>query len=295
MVGINKQEEFVRLSGKKIDGLAGDVIYHYKIALIQMQCGYLDIANNVKKAVRFIQKAAENGARLICLPEAFATGYQAERMEELLPLVGVSDNYAVEVFKKLASKLKVFVLVPLFIKSINGIENSAFLIDDYGNIVGKYSKTHLIGREKETIVRGDGFEVWDTKIGKIGCLICYDICFPETARILAMRGVEILLVPAAWRKSLYFSEWWDLNIACRALDNLIYVAGINQVGMTGDEFFAGKSKLCSPVGHILVEGSSEKEEILYGSIDLQSIGQERVINTVLEDMQLDLYTIQKER
>ena len=169
------------------------------------------------------------------------------------------------------------------------MENSAFLIDDCGNIAGKYSKTHLVGKEKEAFVRGDSFEVWNTKIGKIACLICYDICFPETARILAMKGAQVLLVPSAWRKSLYYSEWWDLNIACRALDNLIYVAGINQVGMTGDEFFAGKSKLCNPIGQVLTAGGSEKEEILYGNIDLQRIEQERAINTVLDDIQLDLY------
>ena len=75
------------------------------------------------------------------------------------------------------------------------------------------------------------YPVFETKLGKIGVVICYDVCFPETVRLLTLAGAELVLVPAAWRASYYFKEWWDLNLACRALDNLVYIAAVNRCGI----------------------------------------------------------------
>ena len=98
---------------------------------------------------------------------------------------------------------------------------------------------------------------------KIGVVICYDVCFPETVRLLTLAGAELILVPAAWRASHYFKEWWDLNLACRALDNLVYIAAINRCGLSGDEIFAGKSQLVNPLGERLDSCGVQEEAILY--------------------------------
>lgn len=116
-----------------------------------------------------------------------------------------------------------------------------------------------------------------------GVVICYDVCFPETVRLLTLAGAELVLVPAAWRASYYFKEWWDLNLACRALDNLVYIAAVNRCGLSGDEIFAGKSQLVSPIGERIDSCGVQEEAILYGSVDLNRIAKERDFNTVLTD------------
>ena len=132
------------------------------------------------------------------------------------------------------------------------------MIDDTGTILGHYSKTHPVGDERTYLQRGTQYPVFETKLGKIGVVICYDVCFPETVRLLTLAGAELVLVPAAWRASYYFKEWWDLNLACRALDNLVYIAAVNRCGV-------------------------QEEAILYGSVDLNRIAKERDFNTVLTD------------
>lgn len=140
-----------------------------------------------------------------------------------------------------------------------------------------------MGDERTYFQRGNEYPVWNTKLGKIGIVICYDVCFPETSRILALRGAELMLVPSAWRASHYFKEWWDLNLACRALDNLLYVAAVNRCGQSGEEIFAGKSQVISPIGEVLAAFDVEEEGILYQEIDLERVAKEREFNTVLTD------------
>lgn len=264
----------------------------YKIALIQMESKFLDKEYNLSKALKNITTAASYGAALICLPEGFLTGYRENGIQDIIAIADTEDSLYILSIAELAKQLKVHILVPYFNKLPDGtIQNSAVLIDENGKMCGSYAKTHLIGGEKGNIVRGEGFPVWETKLGTIGCLICYDICFPETVRIMALKGAQLILVPSAWRGSLYYSRWWDLNIACRALDNLLYVAAINQAGSCGAEVFAGKTKLCDPVGSIIAECNAVEEKIVYGIIDLKRIDYERSINTILCDRQTDLYGV----
>lgn len=264
----------------------------YIIALIQMESKFLDKNYNLNKAIKNITTAASYGAALICLPEGFLTGYRGNDIHDIIAIADTEGSQYILSIAELAKQLKVHILVPYFNKlSDGGVQNSAVLIDEKGKMCGSYSKTHLIGGEKGSILRGQDFPVWETKLGIIGCLICYDICFPETVRIMALKGAQLILVPSAWRGSFYYSRWWDLNIACRALDNLLYVAGINQTGSCGNEIFAGRTKLCDPVGRIIVECNTDEEKIAYGIIDLSRIDYERSMNTVLCDRQTDLYGV----
>lgn len=104
-----------------------------------------------------------------------------------------------------------------------------------------------------------------------------------------------MLVPSAWRASHYFKEWWDLNLACRALDNLLYVAAVNRCGQSGEEIFAGKSQVISPIGEVLAAFDVEEEGILYQEIDLERVAKEREFNTVLTDRHPEDYKILSDR
>lgn len=255
----------------------------YLAAFIQADCQLFEMSRNLEKAEMFVRKAAFRGASLVCLPEAFNTGYLNPAMADLRKYAEDIDGPTVGRMRSLAEELKTFILSPMLIKTSRGVENSAILIADNGDIVGRYSKTHLIGEEIRCLERGVDYPVFDTKLGRIGVLICYDVCFPETVRILALKGADVVLVPSAWRASSYFKEWWDLNLSCRALDNLVYVGAANRCGQSGDELFAGKSKLCDPVGKVICECGIEEEGLALGEVDLRRLSKERIFNTVMAD------------
>ena len=263
----------------------------YLVALVQMNGVFLDVRRNTQAAEAAVREAAGKGAKLIVFPEALLTGYQADRLAEACMLAEPEGRPNMQGFRKLARECGVFLLVPFFEKRGEGVFNSAVLIDDNGQDAGVYSKTHLTGSEKGILLAGDRLSVWDTPLGRIGCLICYDICFPETVRSLALSGAQVILVPAAWGSEKYYRNWWDLNVACRALDNLVYLAAVNRPGSAGGEGFAGRSKVCDPVGTVIGQCGDSSEEILYAEIDLNRIGAERADNTVLDDLRPGLYDI----
>ncbi len=263
----------------------------YMVAVIQMKSKLFDTWTNLARAVEFVEEAVREGADLICLPEGFLTGYDADRIEEIIVHAEPIDGNCMQTMQILARDHKVHILVPFFARSNDGVRNSAFLIDDEGKIACSYSKTHLIGTEKNNIIPGNLLPVWETKLGKIGILICYDVCFPETARVLAMKGAELLLVPSAWRTGSYFSRWWKLDLSCRALDDLLYIAAPNLAGPCGEDgSFAGLSRIIDPTGDILAGRGEEEEGIAYSTIDLRRIKKERSDNTVLDDLRKDLYS-----
>lgn len=263
----------------------------YEIALIQMASVFLERGTNLKKAESYIRQAAAHGAKLVCLPESFDVGYDGTRIPEMMALAQGEDGETLTFMKRLAAELNIYILAPAFWRAPNGgVENRAFFIDDHGVLLGGYSKTHPVGEERRLLQRGTQYPVFDTKLGRIGITICYDVCFPETSRLLALNGAQLMLVPAAWRGNFYFKEWWDLNLACRALDNLMYVAAVNMVGPTGEQYFAGKSQFCSPIGERLATCGVTEEGIVYGCVNLDRVNKERDFNTVLTDRHPEDYT-----
>lgn len=267
----------------------------YKTAMIQMDCAFLDTKVNTKKAEALIEEAAGKGAALICLPEAFNTGYLGTDIPGMREHAERLDGPTIRVMQAAAKRLGIYLVAPIILLAEGDrVENTAVFIDDEGEILGTYSKTHPVGDERTYFNRGVDYPVWETKLGKIGIVICYDACFPETTRILTLRGAELVIVPAAWRASAYFKEWWDLNLACRALDNLVYVAAVNRCGICGDERFAGKSQVIDPVGRVLAMAGVEEETILYQEIDLDNIAREREFNTVLLDRHPEDYRLLSE-
>lgn len=251
-----------------------------------MSSVFLDREANLEKAEAALRKAAANGAKLVCFPESFDLGYNNTKLPEMVAYVRSGESPTLHKMCSLAKELQVHILVPMFWKNQDGkIENRAFLVDDEGSILGGYSKTHLTADERPHLVRGDVYPVFDTKLGKIGIAVCYDICFPEVSRMLALKGAQVILVPAAWRSSKYYKQWWNIDLSSRALDDLVYTVGINMTGSANEnETFAGCSQICDPTGEKLCY-CAQDEMILYGQIDLCRISAEREENCVLSDRQ----------
>lgn len=264
----------------------------FKIALIQMDLKFGDVAYNLRKAEYKIREAHAHGAQIVCLPEGFNTGYYCKDYAKMRSLAEPICGTSIKKIQELAQELRVYIIAPIFMTVATGIvENTAVLVDDEGMILGTYSKTHLVGEEQFYCRRGKDYPVFRTKYGKIGILICYDICFPETARLLVLKGADVIICPSAWRDGSYFQNWLNQVTEVRALDNTVYVALINRVGELPDAPFCGCTQVVDPVGRVLDRCSSNQEEILYETIDLKNVYNERMGNTILIDRHPEDYTL----
>lgn len=229
-----------------------------KVAAIQMASGPY-VAPNLNEAERLIEIAANQGAKLVVLPEYFAimglkeTDKVAVREEE-------GKGPIQSFLAKMAKKHKIWLVggsVPLVSNFPNKVRNSCLVYDDKGHLAARYDKIHLFGldlgnehyHEEKTIESGDAIKVVDTPFGKIGLSICYDLRFPELYR--AMKDVNIIIVPAAFTDTTGRAHWETL-IRARAIENLSYVIASAQGGyhLSGRETH-GNSMIVDPWGVIL--------------------------------------------
>lgn len=263
----------------------------FKIALVQSSWELGDVKANVRKAEEKIREACREGADFVCLPEGFNTGYYCFDYETMKNAAEALEGETITKMRSLAKELGVHLLAPIMMTAGTGIvENTAVLIDDEGAVLGHYSKSHLVGAEQLHLNRGRKFPVFRTKYGTVGIVICYDICFPETTRILALEGADLILCPAAWRDGSYFRDWLNQVTEVRALDNNVFVALVNFTGELPDSPFCGCSQVVSPIGKVLGRCSPDREEILYQDIDMSMVHKARMGNTVMIDRHPELYS-----
>ena len=167
------------------------------------------------------------------------------------------------------------------------VYNSAGLIDRYGNPVGIYRKAHLLdGMEAALYKAGNRFPVFETEIGRIGIMICWDSVFPEAARMLSLHGAELILVPEAVEKGI--EREWDLALSARAFDNGTYILSANHTGKDRELDYFGRSALISPSGEIIrqMDGS---EGYLAAEIDFQLVRDQREYFYMLRNLRPDIY------
>ena len=281
----------------------------FKVALIQMAMSE-DTDNNLSKAISWIEKAADEGGEVICLPELFSSQYFCQKEDiKFFNLAESIPGKTTKAIGEIARKRKVVVVVPLFEKRAPGIyHNSLVVIDNTGEIIGLYRKMHIPDDpafyEKFYFTPGDlGFKAFETSAGKIGTLICWDQWFPEAARITAMMGASILFYPTAigWHpheklehgKSQF--ESWQIIQKGHAVANGIYVAAVNRVGLEklneesdGIEFW-GSSFIADPQGIIIAQASAGKEEIIFADVDLSRIECVRQNWPFFRDRRTDAY------
>ena len=281
----------------------------YKVGLVQMSMGE-DLDDNLKKAVGFVREAAGLGAKIVCLPEMFRSQYfcQSEDhanfdLAESIP--GPSTN----ALAKVADEHGVTVIVPVFEERAPGLyHNSLVIVKPDEEVAGVYRKMHIPDDpayyEKFYFTPGDlGFKAFDTEVGRIGTLICWDQWYPEGARLTALRGAEILFYPTAigWHpheKDQYGAsqlDAWRTIQRSHSIANGVYVAGVNRVGhevtipgTPGIEFW-GKTFLSDPFGVIVAEADSETEQIVIGEVDPSRIEEVRRNWPFLRDRRIDAY------
>lgn len=215
-----------------------------KIALVQFQSKLNCPDENVEKACGMIAQAASQGAKIVCFPELFSTGYNLDIVGPRLPETAERlDGPRIAKLCQAAKENGCYVIAPVATeREVKGVYfNSAVLIDDEGHVAGCYDKHHLYSLERFHFRMGNDIPVFDTKYGKIGIMICYDAGFPEVARLLMLQGAEVIFMPSAWR--VQDKDIWDINVAQRALENLCYVAAVNRFGQEGETYLFGGTKV----------------------------------------------------
>ena len=270
----------------------------------------VDPADNLKRGLGWLQKAANAGGQVLCLPELFTSRYFCQREDYTLfdlaePIPGPTSK----AISEFAARAKVTVIVPLFEKRAPGLyHNSVAYIGPDGGLMGIYRKMHIPDDpayyEKYYFTPGDlGFKTIDTEVGRVGTLICWDQWYPEGARLTALKGATALFYPTAigWHpheKAEHGAgqrDAWRTVQRGHAIANGVYVAAANRTGFEPSENggagiqFWGSSFIADPFGKIIAEASEDKEEILIAEVDLMHLETVRRNWPFLRDRRVDAY------
>ncbi|MCJ7566307.1 MAG: carbon-nitrogen hydrolase family protein [Anaerolineales bacterium] len=269
-------------------------------ACVQIAIAPNDVQANVSKGVEWLKRAvSEHDAELVVFPETVTTGYETGLSpEQLWDLVDEAPGSITQKIQEAAAELGVHVAWPSYRRggTRGEVFNSAILIGPGGEIIGIYDKTHPAPWARRDqggwAMVGDHAEVYETKLGTIGMIICYDGDFPELSRILAVKGAEMILRVSALQRSF---DIWHMTNAARAYDNHVYVIASNLIGRDAkDNYGFGHSMIVNPIAWRLAQARGT-EEIISARLDPDPLryitwGSKHPQNfDHLEDRNLELY------
>jgi N-carbamoylputrescine amidase len=286
-----------------------------RVALTQMACDP-EPAPNLRRQIRLIEKAAAAGANVVCTQELFTSQYFCQIEDHrFFKLAETIPGPSTDALSKIAKKRRVVIIASLFERRAAGLyHNTAVVIDSDGSIAGIYRKMHIpddpLYYEKFYFTEGDtGFRAFDTSVGRIGVLICWDQWFPEGARLTALAGADILFYPTAigWHpseKAEYGKaqhESWETIQRSHAIANGCFVCAPNRIGLekilgpdgkpvndAGIQFW-GQSFIAAPNGQVIARASIDREEVLIADCDLNAVEFSRTHWPFLRDRRIDAY------
>ncbi len=258
----------------------------------------------VDKHVELIGKAAAEGAQVTCLQEIFHGPYFcAEQDPKWYATAEPEDGPTLTRMREVAREHNMVLVVPWYEEAQTGVYyNSAAVIERDGMLVGKYRKSHIphVGPcfwEKFYFKPGNlGYPVFDTSVGRLGLIICYDRHFPEIGRALGLKGAELVFNPSATVESL--SKYlWELEQPAHAVANGYWIAAINRVGVEeplSTAKFYGSSYFCTPRGKIVARASDTEDEVLVCDVDLDMNREVRNTWQFLRDRRPETYGFMSE-
>jgi N-carbamoylputrescine amidase len=279
------------------------------VAALQFSCDW-SVENNIAKADAAVRAAARAGAQIILLPELFETPYfcieqDVRHLELARPL---SASRAVQHFRALARELNVVLPVSFFESAGRAFFNSVAIVDADGSVLGIYRKAHIPNgpgyQEKNYFSPGDtGFKVWNTRFARIGVGICWDQWFPESARIMALQGAELLFFPTAIGSepppalAVNSREHWQRAQQGQAAANLVPLIAANRYGLERSLQdpqrlyirFYGSSFIADATGAKVAEAPEEGDAVLTATFDLTALAQLRNNWFVFRDRRPELY------
>jgi N-carbamoylputrescine amidase len=290
------------------------LVERFKVGLVQMKCGP-EPQQNLAHAIEMTREAAAKGAQVVCLPELFQTQYFCQREDHaLFDLAESIPGATTQRLGEVAKENRVALVASLFERRAAGVyHNTAAIFDVDGAMKGIYRKMHIpddpLYYEKFYFTPGDlGYQAFDTKVGKIGTLVCWDQWYPEGARLTTLKGANVIFYPTAigWHPAEK-AEWgeaqhdaWRTIQRAHAIANGVFVGVVNRVGhetgnIRGNEVpgagleFWGGSFLADPFGRMIAQASHDREEVLIGEVDLRLLEEVRRNWPFLRDRRIDSY------
>jgi predicted amidohydrolase len=248
----------------------------WKIATAQIDCRLGDKARNLDAIQSRLREAADRGARLVVFPECALTGYCYTSKAEAMPRAETIPGPATQVVAANCRRLGVWMVFGLleFEAATGNLFNACALVGPRGEVHG-YRKIHLplLGVDRFTTPGDRPFAVHDLGGLRLGMNICYDGSFPESSRILALLGADLVVLPTNWPIGAAACAL----VGARALENHIYYAAVNRVGEERGFRFQGRSRIADCSGEFLVISEGDREEILYAEVDPEAARRKRVV------------------
>ncbi len=263
------------------------------VSVAQIRVAQSQPEKNLEKGEKLIAEAARRGSQLVCFPEMWTTGFHWEYNERTAPdHEGVIGRVA-----GLAKAYGIWVNGSMLALDEDGrVSNASILFSPEGERAAIYRKTHLFTllHEERHMAPGKALAVVDAPWGRTGLSVCYDIRFPELYRTYALKGVQLVLTPMAFPYPRL--EHWRILVRARAIENQMYMIGINQVGTEefgpeGSVTYFGDSVVVDPWGRTVVEASESEEMLLTATIRMDMVQEVRSKMHVLKDRRPELYDL----
>jgi predicted amidohydrolase len=238
-----------------------------RVAVAQLEPKLAEKARNLDACLARLEEAAAQGAQLTVFPECAIPGYMFDSAEEALPFAEEIPGPSTEAFERECRRLGVHAITGLIEREGDTLYNSAILVGPEG-LIGSYRKTHLpfLGVDR-FVTPGDELKVFDTALGRIGLIICYDLRFPEVTRTLALQGADLVALPTNFPMAAKVQT--EVITLGRAAENRIYLLCANRVGKERTGEFCGWSQIVDPYGKRLAEAGETEEALLVADVDVE--------------------------
>ena len=269
-----------------------------RVACLQMEPVVGEKDRNVRRSLEMIAEAADNGARLLVLPELCNSGYVFNSRDEAFALSEpIPEGPTTKAWMEIAKARDLYIVAGITEREGDSLYNASVVVGPSGHI-GTFRKVHLWNEENLFFERGNlGFPVFSTPIGRIGTFICYDGWFPESYRLCALQGADIICIPTNWvpipGQDPKREAMANILVMGSAHSNSVFVAAADRVGTERGQPFVGQSLIASYTGWPVAGPASAKdEEIIYADVNLADARRKRnwnEYNQVLRDRRSDVY------
>jgi predicted amidohydrolase len=267
------------------------------IALGQITCQVGNKRKNLEAMEKRVKQAKKVGAELIAFPELSLTGYTVrDRAYELAEPVPKGDS--VREIERIAKNEEIHIVFGAIERSARTsavLHNSAVLVGPKG-YVGKYQKmylpTHSVFEEKRYFRPGYQTNVFETEVGKIGMIICYDIYFPEITRLLSLRGANLIICISA--SPSVRRGFFETLTAARAIENGIFLAYVNLAGIEDGLQFWGGSRIIAPSGSLISQAKYDVDDLIHATIDYSDMSRVQAWVPALRDLRPEIFTSLRE-
>ncbi|MFO0872110.1 MAG: carbon-nitrogen hydrolase family protein [Pirellulales bacterium] len=248
----------------------------FTIAGAQIDVRWADKAANLARMEQVLEETHQAGAHLTIFPECALAGYCFDSLDECRPYAETVPGPSTERLTATARRLGRYLIFGLLEADGDRVFNACTLLGPDG-VAGHYRKVHLpyLGIDRFTTPGDRGFAVWDAGGLRVGMHICYDGAFPEAARVMALDGADLLVLPTNWPPGAECTA--DCLVNARALENAVYFAAVNRVGTERGFPFIGRSKICDPSGRLLAGAEAPTEAVFYASIDVDRARNKHIV------------------